>query len=192
MSNETMKGGERAASATGGMTLGERIAHVGGRENANGYIEFGSVMAINALIQHALRDARAASKATVKGDAPFENCSFRHCDLPGQCKSEGACHHPARAAAPQAWSLQDSTHKFKNFHRLLCERFGYVHDEKDWWRDQLSLIEWIAAAQQPTIQSVMDALAPIAARQTNLLASVAVNDCRAAVEKLARAHDDAQ
>ena len=34
--------------------------------------------------------------------------------------------------------------EFKNFHRLLCERFGYVHDEKDWRRDQLSLIEHIA------------------------------------------------
>ncbi|WP_186214827.1 hypothetical protein [Burkholderia gladioli] len=33
---------------------------------------------------------------------------------------------------------------FKNFHRLLCERFGYVHDEVDWQRDQLSLIEHIA------------------------------------------------
>lgn len=33
---------------------------------------------------------------------------------------------------------------FKNFHRLLCERFGYVHDENDWQRDQLSLIEHIA------------------------------------------------
>jgi hypothetical protein len=37
-----------------------------------------------------------------------------------------------------------SDHKFKNFHRLLCERFGYVHDEVDWKRDQISLIEWIA------------------------------------------------
>jgi len=32
---------------------------------------------------------------------------------------------------------------FKNFHRALCERFGYVHDEKDWERDQVSLIEYI-------------------------------------------------
>jgi hypothetical protein len=39
----------------------------------------------------------------------------------------------------------DETHAFKNFHRLLCERFNYTHDEKDWKRDQLSLIEWIAA-----------------------------------------------
>lgn len=34
---------------------------------------------------------------------------------------------------------------FKNFHRLLCERFNYEHDERDWKRDQLSLIEHIAA-----------------------------------------------
>jgi hypothetical protein len=33
---------------------------------------------------------------------------------------------------------------FKNFHRLLCERFGYVHDAQDWQLDQLSLIEHIA------------------------------------------------
>ena len=33
---------------------------------------------------------------------------------------------------------------FKNFHRALCERFNYCHDEKDWQRDQVSLIEWIA------------------------------------------------
>jgi hypothetical protein len=52
---------ERAASPTSGMTLGERIAHVGGRTNAAGYIEFGSVQAVNALVEHVLRDARAAS-----------------------------------------------------------------------------------------------------------------------------------
>ncbi|MCV6799333.1 DUF551 domain-containing protein [Achromobacter ruhlandii] len=43
-------------SPTHGMTLGERIAHVGGHTNAQGYVEFGSPMAVNALIQHVLRD----------------------------------------------------------------------------------------------------------------------------------------
>lgn len=43
-------------SATHGMNLGERITHVGGRTNAQGYTEFGSPMAVNALIQHVLRD----------------------------------------------------------------------------------------------------------------------------------------
>jgi hypothetical protein len=42
---------------------------------------------------------------------------------------------------------------FKNFHRQLCDRFGYVHDERDWKRDQVSLTEWIAkrAAGVPTL-----------------------------------------
>ena len=35
--------------------------------------------------------------------------------------------------------------QFQNFHRLLCERFGYAHDPIDWKRDQLSLIEHIAS-----------------------------------------------
>ena len=42
-----------------------------------------------------------------------------------------------------------SDHEFKNFHRLLCERFGYVHDEVHWKRDQLSVIEWIAKRCYP-------------------------------------------
>src|SRR3546814_3746888 len=48
--------GEPSESPTKGMNLGERIAHVGGRTNAQGYTEFGSPMAVNALIQHVLRD----------------------------------------------------------------------------------------------------------------------------------------
>lgn len=42
-------------------------------------------------------------------------------------------------------------HEFKNFHRLLCERFDYPHDEIDWRRDQLSLIEWIANRQSTPV-----------------------------------------
>ncbi|MBK5416369.1 hypothetical protein [Pseudomonas sp. TH31] len=33
---------------------------------------------------------------------------------------------------------------FKNFHRNLCARFGYFHDDIDWQRDQVSLEEHIA------------------------------------------------
>lgn len=33
---------------------------------------------------------------------------------------------------------------FKNFHRSLCERFGYHHDEADWPRDLVSLEEHVA------------------------------------------------
>lgn len=86
------------------MTLGERIAHVGGRENAAGYIEFGSVMAIDALIQHVLRDARIASAATVKGDELTE-CDDDLPDYGLACEARGwnkAVRAMRRAAAPQA------------------------------------------------------------------------------------------
>lgn len=59
----------------------------------------------------------------------------------------------AQADAP------DDTHKFKNFHRRLCERFGYVHDEIDWRRDQVSLIEWIAKKADAPAEARADALA---------------------------------
>jgi len=46
--------------------------------------------------------------------------------------------------ALEAKPAPDSAHAFKNFHRRLCERFGYTHDERHWWRDLVSLEEWIA------------------------------------------------
>ena len=38
------------------MNLHQRILHVGGRENAQTYIEFGSVAAVRALVDQVLRD----------------------------------------------------------------------------------------------------------------------------------------
>ncbi|NIE67436.1 hypothetical protein [Burkholderia sp. Ax-1719] len=45
--------------------------------------------------------------ASEKPRAPFSNCSFSQCDLPGQCAGEGACHHPAGKVAPQMGPLTD-------------------------------------------------------------------------------------
>lgn len=44
---------------------------------------------------------------------------------------------------------------FKKFHQNLCERFGFDHDQVEWWRDQSSLEEHIAGliakpAPEPT------------------------------------------
>lgn len=50
-------------SPTAGMNIGQRILHVGGRENAAGYIEFGSVSAVRALVGQVLRDLQAAPPA---------------------------------------------------------------------------------------------------------------------------------
>ena len=45
-----------ATSPTTGMTIEQRILHVGGRNNEAGYVEFGSVQAVKALVHHVLRD----------------------------------------------------------------------------------------------------------------------------------------
>ncbi len=47
----------------------------------------------------------------------------------------------------EAAKVLEADSEFKNFHRLLCERFGYGHDPRNWRRDQLSLIEHIANSQ---------------------------------------------
>ncbi len=54
-------------SPTAGMTIEQRILHVGGRNNAAGYVEFGSTQAVQALVRQVLRDlpARAPLPADV-------------------------------------------------------------------------------------------------------------------------------
>lgn len=52
--------------------------------------------------------------------------------------------------------LRTDEHQFKNFHRMLCERFGYGHDEKDWQRDQVSLIEHIVGQVAPPPASSLE------------------------------------
>lgn len=47
---------EAQPSPTAGMNIAQRILHVGGRDNAAGYIEFGSIQAVEALVRHVLRD----------------------------------------------------------------------------------------------------------------------------------------
>lgn len=44
------------ASPTSGMTIGQRIAHVGGRTKDDHCIEFGSVLAVSLLLDHLARD----------------------------------------------------------------------------------------------------------------------------------------
>lgn len=43
-------------SPTAGMSIAQRILHVGGRNNAAGYVEFGSIQAVEALVFQVLRD----------------------------------------------------------------------------------------------------------------------------------------
>ena len=41
---------------------------------------------------------------------------------------------------------KEEREEFKNFHRNLCKRFGYWHDDVHWKRDLASLEEHIAKA----------------------------------------------
>ena len=50
-------------SPTAGMNIAQRILHVGGRNNAAGYVEFGSIQAVEALVRQVLRDQPAREAA---------------------------------------------------------------------------------------------------------------------------------
>lgn len=52
----------------------------------------------------------------------------------------------AAQAAPAGGAVRDpkGPEAFKAFHMSLSKRFGYCHDEWDWWRDLVSVEEHIA------------------------------------------------
>ncbi|MFM0226116.1 hypothetical protein [Paraburkholderia dipogonis] len=67
--------------------------------------------------------------------APFSNCRFKFCDLPGQCRDEGKCHHPAVPAAQrveQTLALTDS--QLDDLVRAVERKLGiywYVPDDSE-------------------------------------------------------------
>lgn len=101
--DEVPEGVFRKPSATAGMNLGERIKHVGGRENAAGYIEFGSVAAVRALVRQYLRDLPAPQQATPDDEATYcptcgiedggTSCGLPDCGLVGD-QATPEPHHP--------------------------------------------------------------------------------------------------
>lgn len=68
------------------------------------------------------------------------------------------------AADLQVWLLDklaraererdEALEAFKNFHRMLCERFDCAHDERDWQRDQVSLMEHIAREREEALEAL--------------------------------------
>ena len=89
-------------------------------------------------IGHICDSARIAAASELKTRKLLEEA---HDDLDKmRGEVDAAIREPiAVSSAHQAW------HEFENFHRNLCERFGYMHDPVDWKRDQVSLIEHIAS-----------------------------------------------
>jgi hypothetical protein len=90
----------------------------------------------------------------------FSACQMNDHYRQGYADALAARQAPASSLAQGAGSV-DSEHAFKNFHRSLCERFGYTHDEIDWKRDQVSLEEHIAArlARREVEESTRDDVA---------------------------------
>lgn len=62
---------QQTASPTAGMNIAQRILHVGGRDNAAGYVEFGSIQAVEALVRQVLRDLPAQQPAPSPAPATF-------------------------------------------------------------------------------------------------------------------------
>ena len=52
----------------------------------------------------------APSHSAAPTNAPFSNCRFQECDLPGQCVGEGKCHHPRMVPAAIARSTPAPTY----------------------------------------------------------------------------------
>ncbi|WP_323120021.1 hypothetical protein [Burkholderia alba] len=74
---------------TTGMTLSERIAHVGGRVTDGGTVEFGSAMAVDALIKHVLRDSRSPAMAANELPHWFDMFLTNVCEISDRNSPEG-------------------------------------------------------------------------------------------------------
>lgn len=94
---------------------------------------------------------------------PQQELQTCNCRWDGDTQVQQCTLHEAHVAAIHEWAERAKTaeYEFKNFHRALCERFGYSHDKKDWKRDQLSLIEWISKQAQPEQEPMAWKLVPV-------------------------------
>ena len=110
---------------------------------------------VNAMDFEYQQKARESLSAIYEALAEQPAQQTCNCRWEGEVQVQQCTLHEAHVDAIHEWAerAKSAEHQFKNFHRLLCERFGYTHDERDWRRDQLSLIEWIAKrAEQPAQQ----------------------------------------
>lgn len=120
----------------------------------------------------------APAQQAGQAPAPAPHTSCQYCDGTGDVHRAGGEWLGECNQCPAA-----ALHAFKNFHRLLCERFGYSHDEKDWRRDQLSLIEFIAAKiASPAVGADVPAGMVLVPRELLTDAAESIDDYRAGVE----------
>ena len=63
----------------------------------------------------------AQARSNVDHTPPYDDCAFRLCDLPGQCRGEGKCHHPARHAYTARGEPDFFTYVINGHHRGISE-----------------------------------------------------------------------
>lgn len=86
----------------------------------------------------------------VEANIPAEPCHAYDSTPPPRTYEQGAeealeALGHVRIPNPRCQARYREAAIFKNFHRSLCERFGYSHDERDYARDLVSLEEHIAS-----------------------------------------------
>jgi hypothetical protein len=76
-----------------------------------------------------LTEAETSASMSVMGlskpQAPYPNCRFKICDLPGQCKGEGKCHHPAVQQAQEPVPTQITV--TEDMHRAAVKVLHRAH-----------------------------------------------------------------
>lgn len=89
-------------SPTAGMNIAQRILHVGGRNNAAGYVEFGSTQAVEALVRQVLRDMPAQTVLPEDWQQRMA-ASLGHCEQTAQVQAQ-----PEQRIVPEAFDLTEA------------------------------------------------------------------------------------
>ena len=109
---------------TSGMNIAQRILHVGGRNNAAGYVEFGSIQAVEALVRQVLRDLSPSDVPLLSDEAIYEMYSEPRSDaemLEFGREVEAAV-RKLFIAAPQPAPVQEPV----NIEQIAAERYKVV------------------------------------------------------------------
>ena len=88
-------------------------------------------------IYNLLTNAPAVEQSEPVGDkqTPYSNCQFQICDLPGQCRGEGKCHHPAYTSPiSKEWVGLSDADIIEGIRYSWVDRQAF--ESVAWWADE--------------------------------------------------------
>jgi hypothetical protein len=106
-----------------------------------------------ANIESIVKGVGVEPKGEQRRNPPFANCSFRICDLPGQCRGEGKCHHPkgGRDSKPEQRAATLTAEQITSAADAESRMAGYGVDDgmgiplAHWWTfDRAGLLKFAA------------------------------------------------